>query len=271
MLNHVLKLTAFISSLFALFVLSCSTKHLETNSAQTIIEPVPVDSTEITHKLKPKGVWFSAGYTVDYAAMGLYMDVDREFIQSPLHLYFEGDSVWIMEYPCRLISSQVYNSKQWILYNNVLKDLGDRTYMQVDFDTTLIKQVIKDRLIPTCYSGEWHLISSESGGDGTGADYIFPFDVADTLLINAADWQQDKINDGIIELNIGGELRPFYFYLNSKFNKHLNLRPTESWDNQDSRMWYAWWRDEEWSDAQIKALKEESGSELEIRYVKSTF
>ncbi len=146
--------------------------------------------------------------------------------------------------------------------------------LQDKFDDNLVSLLKKDQINYAQLSRKWRLIDGDSGGDGTGVDYLFPFDISDSLIIDDGVLTAENLKDSIVELTIGGKLRPFYFYFwyDDDSNQHMRLEPTESWDESEARMWFLpWpndWAPEDYPTTEdIRKAKEGNGSKLFLEYV----
>ncbi|MBN4071065.1 hypothetical protein JYT72_01015, partial [Crocinitomix catalasitica] len=132
-----------------------------------------------------QGLWTSHGYVIDHSGDGLHRDSDFEHIWDQKSLFFDSDSLWTFQYPCRLISVTPYTTDRWQIIGNSLKSGAHsrRTYIRKSFDREIIEKLKNQILNPDCYVGKWRLERTTSGGDGTGVEYIFPFKVSDILEI----------------------------------------------------------------------------------------
>ncbi len=273
-------LLACLLSSFSLSAQIISNRQAKDPAKAIISENQSKGPVKVIDKIQLQGLWESWGYRVHYdSENGPFMDAMFEDFRIPEHLYFEGDSLWVMQYPCQLSHVSAYHIDDWFLDkkvwfkdDKVLTKGGRRSYEKIEFDPAIIKQLQNDKLAPECYAGEWRLVRAESGGDGTGADYLFPFDMADSIIVDVASLSPDKLKDGIIELNIGGKLRPFYFHSTYRdFHHHITLEPTESWNKSDARMWKVHWGHEPefmlMSEEDKRKYKQQEGEDLILEYI----
>ncbi len=182
------------------------------------------------------------------------------------YLFLEGET------PYPPIPMQAHDDSLLIYFEE------DHLYLKVmltqsKFEDDLVALLKKDRINYAQLSRSWNLIEGSSGGDGTGVDYLFPFDITDSLFIDDSLLTAHNLKDGIIELNIGGKLRPFYwtFWSDDDMGQHMRLDPTESWEASDTTMWFLPWPND-WSPEDyptvedIRKRKKEKGEKLFLEY-----
>ena len=246
------------------------------NTFQVVGQTVTVD-TLIAHDTITNlnsndlaGLWFSWGYIIDHTNKGHFLDDNYERVESPVYLYFEKDSVWAFQYPCQKLFVHSFSGGDWMIVDDELRDNSGRSYTRVDFDTAIVGRLKVERIIPDCYTGKWELVRTVSGGDGTGVEFIFPFIVNDTLVLQHDQLIEPNLVENKIHLFIGGTKREFYFTLSQEsFHYKLVLWPTETWADSEKKMWLKSWDDPPLTEGDLKKLKETEGVDLELVFFKT--
>lgn len=216
-----------------------------------------------------KGLWYSWGYIVDHRDCAHILDNDIECVQKPINLYFENDSLWTFQYPCQKLNVQTYTVKDWMLIGNQLTNGGSRKYQRVKFDSSVVNQLKLNTIISDCYVGKWILTREKSIGDGTGMDYIFPFNINDTLVLQNESLTAPNLLGNKIFIFIGGANREFYFSFSKDSHHILKLTPTESWSEKDKKMWLIYLGTPPMTKKELKKLKETEGFDLELIFKKT--
>jgi hypothetical protein len=206
-----------------------------------------------------RGLWSSD--RVEYRPTPGCADAAFDVIYHHSDLYFEGDTVWQLELPCKRLNVRTYFSGDFAFQNDSTFEYGGEKYViQRVYDSSAIQELKLHALNSECYSGKWFLVRSESGGDGTGVDFIFPYKIKDPIFLQAGD-----LDGKVFELRMAGAERTFYFELvRSDFENQLILTPTES--SKEKVMWTSYWGQEPLRKKELKALKQTEGIPLELRF-----
>ena len=205
------------------------------------------------------GLWSSD--RVEYRPTPGFADAAFDVIYHHNDLYFEGDSVWQLELPCKRLGVFVYLSNHFrFLNDSTFEYSGERYVKQSVSDSSVIKTLKQHELNSACYSGNWFLVRTESGGDGTGVDFIFPYKIADLLVLKSG-----ALDGKILSLKIDGEQRTFRFeFYRDQLENQLILRPVES--SKEKVMWERYWGLPKIKKRELKALKRTEGIPLELRF-----
>jgi hypothetical protein len=209
---------------------------------------------------KLQGLWNSS-WTENIPTPG-YADAAYYAVYHNSDLYFEGDSMWRLECPCKRIGVETYSIKDFEFLNDSTVIYSDETYSRQKVDINSIEILKKHEFNSECYTGKWNLIRSESGGDGTGVVFIYPFELADTLIL-----ANDALDGSVLKLVIEGKEKAFNFRMEKMdFEYILILTPTESWKKEDKVMWTRYWELPPPKKRELRAIKRTEGIDLELRF-----
>lgn len=206
-----------------------------------------------------QGLWSSS--RTEYLPAPANADAAFNLVYHYSDLYFEGDSVWKLQLPCKRLSTFQYSPGQFQFLNDSTFEYGGERYSrQHDYDSIAVIALKKHELNAACYSGNWFLVRTESGGDGTGVDFIFPYKIADLLVLKAGD-----LDAKTLSLKMDGEQRTFQVELyRDQLENQLILRPVES--SKEKVMWERYWGLPKINKRELKALKRTEGIPLELRF-----
>ena len=139
---------------------------------------------------------------------------------------------------------------------------GEKFSKIKNYDSNAIAVLKKHELNSECYAGKWILERTESGGDGTGVEFIFPFKVKDEI-----DLSDNALDGKTVKIRMDGEEKEFNFALEREmFEYYLLLTPTENWSKQDRKMWYRSWDLPPPTKRELKQINSEESVELELRF-----
>ncbi len=214
---------------------------------------------------KPQGLWsFSRSEDVK-------TEVESDAAYYTVHhsgdIFLEGDSLWFLDYPCEKIEAREYSANLFLMVNDSTFDYnGERYSRQNKYDSLAIKRLKAHKFNFDCYRGTWNIIRSESGGDGTGVVFIYPFQLVDQLII-----ETDVLNDGVFRVPINGVEREFSVSIEHPgFPDVLTLKPIGSWKKKERFMWVRDWDLPPPNKRELRKIKRTKGSELEFRFSKKT-
>lgn len=209
---------------------------------------------------KLQGLWNSS-WTENIPTPG-YADAAFYTVYHTNDLYFEGDSMWRLEFPCKRIHVDTYFVEDFEFVNDSTFDYQHERYSRQKLDSGSIETLKTYELNPECYTGRWDLVRSESGGDGTGVVFIYPFEIEDSLIL-----KNGALNGSVLMLLIDGKEKEFNFHMEKKdFEYELILTPTESWKKKDKVMWTRYWELPPPRKRELKEIKRMEGIDLELRF-----
>lgn len=200
------------------------------------------DSLAVPNTDELEGLWHRS-WTKEYPAHpGEDAFVHTAYFNT--FIYMEGDSLWTLDFPCKRQSVEAYAPESFRLKDSSTIIYNHASYRRLDPDSTdliSIRKLKKHSINPLCYVGSWELLNPEyDERDGSGVAFVYPFDVADTLIVTGR-----MVNGNIIELTIEGVKKEFHFELDAPNSAsypvsydHLILTPTNSWLDHEKLMWY---------------------------------
>lgn len=239
---------------FIFFVLTC----IAQNEAHLIVQMK--DSFALQKKNDIQGLWNSNW--IEFIPLRGNEDAGFRQIHHNNYFYVEGDSLWNMDYPCKLISIEKITPGNFRFVNDSTLSYRGELYKQAHYDTATIALLKMDQINPACYLGKWELVRTESGGDGTGDVYIFPFTIEDTLFIT-----EEVIKGKAIKIRIEKAEREFFFtIIRTEVSWELHLTPTDAWLKKDKKMWKRDWNLPPPSKKEFKKMRNEEGVELELLF-----
>lgn len=239
---------------FIFFVLTC----IAQNEAHLIEQTK--DSFALQKKNDIQGLWNSNW--IEFIPAKVSEDAAFRQIHHNNYFFVEGDSLWNMDYPCKLISIEKITPGNFRFVNDSTLNYRGELYTQAHYDTATIALLKMDRINPACYIGKWELVRTESGGDGTGDVYIFPFTIGDTLFIT-----EEVIKGKVIKIRIEEAEREFFFtIIRTGVSWELHLTPTDTWLKKDKKMWKRDWNLPPPGKKELKKMRNEEGVELKLLF-----
>lgn len=177
-------------------------------------------------------------------------------------IYIEGDSLWHLELPCKRLSVEMYSPDQFYFLNDSTFEYGGEKYSKRKTDTAVIAELKSHELNRECYLGKWYLSRTESFNDGSGVEFVFPFEVPDSIILT------NVLEDRIVKLMIEGKEKAFYVDVRNKIGwLELVLTPLKSWP-KDKLMWYRSWDLPPAKKRELKKIKREEGIPLELLFLR---
>lgn len=181
-------------------------------------------------------------------------------------LYISGDSLWRLDFPCRIKSSGEFYPEDWSLHpeSKVLMNRTGAAFMSVAYDSNEIKQLLQAKINTECYEGLWQVQRIESGGDGTGVEFIFPFEIPDSIHLSSQLIKQIQ-ESGRLTLPVDDKQKTFdCYFCGDHWGREICLYPTDDWPDREKQMWLKDWNSPKLSKKELSELKKSTGHELTI-------
>lgn len=208
-----------------------------------------------------QGLWHSEW--VERAPSIAFDDAMFHNVYHSTYVYIEGDSLWTLDYPCIKNAVAPLILRNFSLKNDTTLLYSGERYVSVNnYNSGAIAQLKIHETNPNCLIGEWYLARYLSGEDGSGVDYLFPFEIADTLLIT-----EEMIRNKLCLLKVNGIERSFNFtFYTSESVYELILTPTDEWRPKDKVMWVLGWNHPPLNQKELKKLKKGEGIPLVLTF-----
>jgi len=181
-------------------------------------------------------------------------------------LYFEGDSLWFLEFPCKNLGKINYKITDFKLRGDSILIYSGEEFHRRRSDSYVINILKSHALNPECYLGAWRLVRSKSGGDGTGANFIYAFEMPDKI-----EFTETNFDGKVLRLTIDGKVREFYIEMEREFLSYwVVLKPTESWEKKDTMMWLRYWDLPDPTNEELEEIKHSEGIPLKMKFLSSS-
>jgi len=153
------------------------------------------------------GDWQCISNTRYFSGMGHESADPIESYAAIENLQISRNTIYIFEYPCQYMGSRsLYQSEGTWMYKNAQDDykvldlkndtltitdlfsLGGTTkiYVRDTLDPEITKSLIAGKLNPTCITGDWYVVYSESCCYGSFMEYKYPYALEDTIHLDSA-------------------------------------------------------------------------------------
>lgn len=181
-------------------------------------------------------------------------------------LYISGDSIWKLDFPCRLTSSGKFYPEDWSLLpeSKVLTNRTGAAFRPMAYDSNELKQLLEAKINTGCYEGLWQVQRIESGGDGTGVEFVFPFEISDSIRLSSEMIKQIQ-QFAELTLLVDGKSKTFQCYFcGDHWGSKICLYPMDNWPDKQKQMWLKDWNSPKLSKKELSKLKKSAGQDLTI-------